>query len=336
MPESEGDKLPYLQLYVADLMRDCDHLSLAAFGGWMKILCRMHTAQNRGIVRFTRIQLARLLGTTADQAGDVLAELLCPNNPTGSPVADHEELPGGVIELRSRRMVRDEHRRRINRRNGVRGGNPKLLGKTESKRVSVNRLPNPPVNPPVNPKSQSQSQIPGEVSPDPSSGVPPASPAREKPNPPAVDVSVPPSETPAAARRKGHRKLTDEQAKTRKAFIDWWTLVAWPEHAGGGEEYPFGAEGARNGQAASKLLAAVKYDLEQAKRVALAFLTANDAFIANKRRPLFMLGTQLTTWMAYAKSPVAFRKGPNGNPRRTNPEDRGEYREPVGSGPRVI
>lgn len=316
-------KLPYIQLYVADLLRDCEHLSLEAFGAWVKILCRMHTANPRGIVRVNPEQLARMLGTTPVKGGVILEELKNPDNPTGAPVLDHKVMQGGVIELRSRRMVRDDEMMQRNRRNGALGGNPKLLVNTELNDKVVNRGVNRGVGKSDKAKSQSQSHITREVSLEPSSGQPSASPAKEVKND-AVDISVPPSETEAAKPRKGHRILDDHQAAVRKQFIDWWTMEAWPRAVGGGEEYPFGAEASRNGQAVSKLLVAVKYDLDQAKAVARAFLTTPDIYVAKQNRPLFLLGQHLTTWIASSRSPRS-----TAATRRTNEQQQREYTEPA-------
>lgn len=162
-------KLPFLQLYVLDYQRDTRHLSPAARGAWVDILCAMHASVTRGVVIFDKVKLARLIGATVDQAVAILDELRDPQNMTGAAVANVRELENGHVELTSRRMVRDEHRRQTNRVNGCRGGNPTLVASrlTESDNRTVNRQANPRVNPPVNPKSQSQSHT-GEVSPDPS------------------------------------------------------------------------------------------------------------------------------------------------------------------------
>lgn len=326
------NKLPYLQLYVSDLIRDCEHLPLDVFGAWMKILCRMHTANPRGIVRLTLDQLSRLVGTSPDKAGVILKELKNPDNPTGSPVLDFRNVSENVFELRSRRMLRDEEKRIQDRKNGALGGNPKLLAKSESKRATQNRRDNPGGGEPLKAKSQSQSHISREVSLEPSSRVPPATRADQSEPQPEVDLSVAPSDTPQASPRKGARKLSDAELATRKAFIDWWTLDAWPRHVSGGEEYPFGAEASRNGAAVTKLLTAVKHDLAQAKQVALSFLTADDAFISKQRRPLFVLGQQLTTWISAARSTRAIqnqRGNANGYQRiKPTAAERGEYREP--------
>jgi hypothetical protein len=312
--DAHEEKLPWFQFYPADFQREAEHLSLAAVGGWMKILCRMHFAAARGEWRGTVLQLARCLNSSPEQAQHVLDEIRDPNNPSGRPVADFEALSGGTFLLRSRRMVRDEHRRVVNRENGKRGGNPKLM-----------RSDNPPVNRPLNPRvkaiSQSQSQRTGEVSPDPSSRPAASQPsADDGTNIFGVDVSenadgqrhdtAPPPDRDtrsagSATRAEGstpklRRPRSETASPHHQAFIDWWCRKAYPSRMGG-VEYEFGAEATRNGAAVKKLLRAVNDDLERAKAIAMAYLTADDSFIARRGRPLFGLTDQLTTWVQIAK-----------------------------------
>lgn len=348
--EAEG-KLPWFALVVADYLRDTQHLSLETQGAWMRILCCMHTSQTRGRVVFDKRKLARFLGTTDDRVVSIIAELRDEANPTGSPTCDFEEMDGGSFTMISRRMVRDEYIRQVNRKNGLKGGNKALVrtGLNENRLTdSVKRIgsgsDNPPVKAPlkggVKAREQSQSQRKentGEVSPDPSpdDAARSSAPAQENPvrtfasavEQHAPDITVAPSKASTPPKRA--RVLSDEQNRVREAFTDWWTLEAWPKHEGRGQEYPFSAESARNGQAVMKLLTAVQWNLEEAKRVAMAYLLADDAFIAKQRRPLYGLTNQITTWISAARSPMPFR--PTGD-RYARPKptaaQRGEYAEP--------
>ena|SRR3990167_9730208 len=122
-------KLPYIPFFVGDWLKDTRHLSLAARGAWIDILCAMHNSQIRGVATFSRVQMARYIGASSDQGDSVLAELTEPCNPTGKPVCEVENLPDGMIRLTSRRMVADERKRSLCSDAGRKGGgNPTLKG----------------------------------------------------------------------------------------------------------------------------------------------------------------------------------------------------------------
>lgn len=99
-----------------DELQSC---SLAAKGLWVELLCVAH--KGGGYVLINRQapsveQLAKLVGSKSDEVANCLQELI-----TFGVCAQQD----GVIV--SRRMVRDAKRRKANRRNGKRGGNPALI-----------------------------------------------------------------------------------------------------------------------------------------------------------------------------------------------------------------
>lgn len=125
-------KLPSFQFYPGDWQKDpnlrrCTH---SAKGIWIDILCLMFECDERGVLAtagrpWTREEIAQAVGGDYNQTLSGIEELSVK----------------GVVNLRengayySRRMVRDEQRRKTNLVNGKKGGNPNLTG-------SVNRVSN--------------------------------------------------------------------------------------------------------------------------------------------------------------------------------------------------
>lgn len=97
------NQLPYMQFYVADWDRDTRHLSLAAAGGWIRILSALWTSPTRGRLTLAVVGWARVMCATVDQAQSILDEL-CDED---APVCDHERRVDGKVTLISRRMWRE-------------------------------------------------------------------------------------------------------------------------------------------------------------------------------------------------------------------------------------
>lgn len=71
--------LPYLNLYIGDIMKDTDVLSPGAFGGYVRLLFKLHAAVPRGEVCFTTRQLCRVFGAaTIDETTELLSEITDP------------------------------------------------------------------------------------------------------------------------------------------------------------------------------------------------------------------------------------------------------------------
>ena len=68
-------KAPAMQFYVRDWLADTAVVSLRAAGGWMRILCHLHLADLRGEDSRTLKGWAGILGTTIDEAAEVLQDL---------------------------------------------------------------------------------------------------------------------------------------------------------------------------------------------------------------------------------------------------------------------
>lgn len=71
--------LPYLNLYIGDIMKDTDVLSPAAFGGYVRLLFKLHAAEPRGEVHFTLPQLCRVFAAaTLEETQEILNEITDP------------------------------------------------------------------------------------------------------------------------------------------------------------------------------------------------------------------------------------------------------------------
>lgn len=139
-------KLPYMQFYPSDWLRDpaLRAVSPAAKGVWIDLLCLMWQAPERGVLRLVSDsnpnarQIANMLGLKPNVVQKLIAEL------EESGVLSRTD-DGAIC---SRRMVRDEELRREAKQNGAKGGNPKLL-----------QGDNPPLNPPGYPPPYPPSEI---------------------------------------------------------------------------------------------------------------------------------------------------------------------------------
>ena len=108
-------KLPFMQFYPSDWIQDTQVLSLEAQGAWIKLLCAMWIAPERGSVTFKKRDLCVFLsGSTEEQVHQITVDL--------DNVADIEwrDSDGNLSEnwedtaqifFRSRRIVRDETKR---------------------------------------------------------------------------------------------------------------------------------------------------------------------------------------------------------------------------------
>jgi hypothetical protein len=125
--------------------------SLAARGLWIEMIALMHRSDQYGHLLVGNIaptdaQLAVLVGASPDQIPDLIGEL--------ESVGVFSRTRKGVIY--SRRMSRDEKRSQNARKNGAKGGNPKL-GKQKENSGSDN-LPDKGQHKPQKPEARSQSE----------------------------------------------------------------------------------------------------------------------------------------------------------------------------------
>jgi len=121
---------PWMKFYPADWRSDpkLRLCSMAARGLWMEMLCLMHEATPYGELRVGDValdenQLSRLVSEPAEAVSGWLSELLA--------AGVYSVRKNGVIY--SRRMEKDEIKRRKLRENGKKGGNPNLCKVTENR-----------------------------------------------------------------------------------------------------------------------------------------------------------------------------------------------------------
>lgn len=150
-------KLPWFQFYPNDWRGDgnLSRCSKAAKGVWIDMLCLMFNCEERGVLAsngkpWSDQEIAEAVGGDTSAAIACIAELLAKG------VASRNA-QGAIF---NRRMVADEHRRKVNTLNGQRGGNPSLSNSVNRlPNRGANRPPNRPANPPFNAqKSEVRSQ----------------------------------------------------------------------------------------------------------------------------------------------------------------------------------
>lgn len=143
------DKLPALQFYPGDWMKDpaVRSLSAAARGLWIDMLCLMHESEKRGFLQLTTsksievVHLSRMTGISPKETRKLLKEL------EEAGVFSRDE--NGVIY--SRRMVKDELFRLSRVENGKLGGRPKQ----SKKEPTLKPTPEPTGNLNISPSSSS-------------------------------------------------------------------------------------------------------------------------------------------------------------------------------------
>lgn len=130
---------PWMKFYPADWRSDprLKMVSRAARSLWLDMICLMHEAERYGdlTINGQSLDATKLAAVVGDSVDDVSAWL-------------QELADAGVYSVRkngtiySRRMERDENKRRKNRENGKKGGIPSHCKNREIEK-SVNRKPNP-------------------------------------------------------------------------------------------------------------------------------------------------------------------------------------------------
>lgn len=138
-----GNKLPAFQFYPGDWIKDpnlrrCSH---AAKGVWIDVLCLMFECEERGVLAtagtaWSDEEIARAVG------GDQAAVLVSLSELTLKGVAKRRQ----DGSLYSKRLVTDEHKRRLCSEAGKRGGNPTLKGRSKGGPKGVSKggpKPNP-------------------------------------------------------------------------------------------------------------------------------------------------------------------------------------------------
>lgn len=97
---------PWMQFFPGDWVADTRLLTLSAKGAWIDILAALHNSPTRGELTLDVEAWARLIGATPHETGVVIREL------ERTAVADIATLPDAKVTIRSRRMAREEGKRR--------------------------------------------------------------------------------------------------------------------------------------------------------------------------------------------------------------------------------
>ncbi len=69
-------KLPFMQFYPADWIRDTRQLKPAVRGYWIDLLCAMWNSPTRGQIIWPLYSFASFFGVSAERARDTVLELL--------------------------------------------------------------------------------------------------------------------------------------------------------------------------------------------------------------------------------------------------------------------
>lgn len=118
------DKLPYVKWFFSDWIRDTRGLSAGAKGVWIDLLSLMHDGEPYGHLAIDGVprsdeNISRTLGISLKKTRFFLKEL----SVNGVFSMTEKGLPF------SRRMVRENHLRKVRGEGGILGGNPLLISK---------------------------------------------------------------------------------------------------------------------------------------------------------------------------------------------------------------
>lgn len=94
-------KQPYIKFWTGDWLRDTQLLSNAAKGFWIDLLCHLHDSAKTGVLTLDLTELSRVSRENLSSTESLLEELRRRN------ICDIEKLDGGLLQITSRRMVRD-------------------------------------------------------------------------------------------------------------------------------------------------------------------------------------------------------------------------------------
>lgn len=109
--------LPYLNLFIGDIMQDTDMLSPLAFGGYVRLIFKLHKAPVRGEVEYNLPELCRIFGAKdLEEAEAILKEIVNPKE----NIVDYS-FNEGLHFIRNRRMVRETHISHVRSESGKKG-----------------------------------------------------------------------------------------------------------------------------------------------------------------------------------------------------------------------
>lgn len=129
-------KLPWMQFYPADYLLDTQLLSPAGRGIWMDLICHLWRAEPRGTLTLSREHWSRLLRCTVKEFMHYLDEL------HSHGICNAVTLANGDVTLSSRRLLREEKRRRgaamrVSRHRKKRDCNASVTGENQKSESEV-------------------------------------------------------------------------------------------------------------------------------------------------------------------------------------------------------
>ncbi len=127
------DKWPFMQFYVADWIQDTQLLSLKGEGAWIRIICQMWIAPERGVLSLTPRDFTTLLRLDNDHDAEVMLHELSRVGdvyPTNRE-RNHADTWATIVNITitSRRMVRDEVKRKAKRDADIKYNEKRTKGK---------------------------------------------------------------------------------------------------------------------------------------------------------------------------------------------------------------
>lgn len=122
-----SSKLPFLKFYPAQYVNDTRLLSLATKGGWVDVICALHSSATRGVLTLPIEAWARVMGTDVAQARQVFDEL------SKYSISQISIDGNGDVTVSSRRMEREgitkvQTRRRVQNHRNKQKDEPELFG----------------------------------------------------------------------------------------------------------------------------------------------------------------------------------------------------------------
>src|SRR3990167_8356991 len=106
-------KLPYMQFYPSDWLQNTQILSLEAQGAWMKLLCALWVAPDRGQIRWPESHLDIFWGLHRLDSNPIWEELYL--SEVGEFGIDEEQINGQAkrfVTVKCRRMIKEERQRK--------------------------------------------------------------------------------------------------------------------------------------------------------------------------------------------------------------------------------
>lgn len=254
-------KAPAFQFYTGDWMKDpaLRPCSIAARGLWIDMLSLMFESPRRGYLQHatgkpvTAEQIARMTGCSTDEVSRLLQEL--------DDAGVFSRTDSGVIL--SRRLVRDERKRELCRKAGLKGGNPTLKGGVKGG-VKGRDKPKPT---PSSSSSSSSAEEEEEETPTESHG----------------------SADPTAAGARKAPETVHHQAVA--CFCEAW-------QARYGEKYPF--DGRKHGKLIKEIRKHAGEDLAKIRAAVARFFDDDSEFVSGAKHDLGLFRSQLARWIVDA------------------------------------